>query len=145
MNDYNLSITNKLTSEMLNRMLGMNSLVSSLNNMNVETGNYPPHNVVKVEGEDYILELAVAGWDEKDLTISVEDSKLTVIGTSKDNEKNRQISYKGISSKSFTKSFLLSPYHEVDNATLKNGLLSISVKYILPEELKPKQIPILSD
>ena len=77
MNDYNLSISNKLTSAMFDRMLGMNNLVSALNNISYEDNKYPPHNVYK-DGENYVVEVALAGWKEDDISVIVEILELTI-------------------------------------------------------------------
>ena len=144
MNDYNLSISNKLTSDMFNRMLGMNNLVSALNNISYEDNKYPPHNVYK-NGDDYVVEIALAGWEEDDISVIVENVELTIKGEKQDSGKTeKHMAHKGISSKNFSKKFILAPHYVVTDATFKNGLLTIEVKHVLPEELKPREIPILT-
>ena len=129
MNDYNLSISNKLTSAMFDRMLGMNNLVSALNNISYEDNKYPPHNVYK-DGDNYVVEI-------------VENLELTIKGEKQDSEATeKHMTYKGISSKNFSKKFILAPHYVVTDATFKNGLLTIEVKHFLPEELKPREIKI---
>ena len=147
MNDYNLSISNKLTSDMFNRMLGMNNLVSALNNISYEDNKYPPHNVYK-DGDDYVVEIALAGWKEDDISVIVENVELTIKGEKAayrqmcSDATEKQMAYKGISSKNFSKKFILAPHYVVTDATFKNGLLTIEVKHVLPEELKPREIKI---
>ena len=142
MNDYNLSISNKLTSAMFDRMLGMNNLVSALNNISYEDNKYPPHNVYK-DGENYVVEIALAGWEEDDISVIVENLELTIKGEKQDSEATeKHMTYKGISSKNFSKKFILAPHYVVTNALFKNGLLTIEVKHFLPEELKPREIKI---
>lgn len=122
------------------RMLGMGELFNAMTNIAYEDNAYPPHNI-KEENENYTIEIALAGWAEKDISVSVENSKLSIIGTWSADRPD-QMYHQGISSKSFSKGFVLSPHHQVESAILKNGLLTIEIKYILPEELKPKNIPI---
>jgi len=142
MNDYNLSISNKLTSAMFDRMLGMNNLVSALNNISYEDNKYPPHNVYK-DGENYVVEIALAGWEEDDISVIVENLELTIKGEKQDSEATeKHMTYKGISSKNFSKKFILAPHYVVTDATFKNGLLTIEVKHFLPEELKSREIKI---
>ena len=142
MNDYNLSISNKLTSAMFDRMLGMNNLVSALNNISYEDNKYPPHNVYK-DGENYVVEIALAGWEEDDISVIVENLELTIKGEKQDSDATaRHMAYKGISTKNFSKKFVLAPHYVVTDATFKNGLLTIEVKHFLPEELKPREIKI---
>ena len=122
------------------RMLGMGELVQAMTNIAYEDNAYPPHNI-KEENENYTIEIALAGWEEKDISVSVENSELSITGTWS-SDKPDQMYHQGISSKNFSKGFVLSPHHQVESAVLKNGLLVIEIKYILPEELKPKNIPI---
>ena len=142
MNDYNLSISNKLTSDMFNRMLGMNNLVAALNNISYEDNKYPPHNVYK-DGANYVVEIALAGWEEEDISVIVENLELTIKGEKQDSDTPpKHMAYKGISTKNFSKKFVLAPHYVVTDATFKNGLLTIEVKHFLPEELKPREIKI---
>ena len=133
---------NRMTTDMFNRMLGMNNLVSALNNISYEDNKYPPHNVYK-NGDNYAVEIALAGWEEDDISVIVENLELTIKGEKKDSDRTeKQMSYKGISTKNFSKKFVLAPHYVVTDATFKNGLLTIEVKHFLPEELKPREIKI---
>ena len=132
----------QLTTDMFNRMLGMNNLVAALNNISYEDNKYPPHNVYK-DGENYVVEVALAGWKEDDISVIVENLELTIKGEKQDSEATeKHMTYKGISSKNFSKKFVLAPHYVVTDATFKNGLLTIEVKHFLPEELKPREIKI---
>ena len=134
----------QLTTNMFNRMLGMNNLVAALNNISYEDNKYPPHNVYK-DGENYKVMLALAGWEKDDISVIVENLELTIKGEKQDSDKTeKHMAYKGISSKNFSKKFILAPHYVVTDATFKNGLLTIEVKHFLPEELKPREIPILT-
>ena len=132
----------QLTTDMFNRMLGMNNLVAVLNNISYEDNKYPPHNVYK-DGANYVVEIALAGWEEKDISVIVENLELTIKGEKQDSDTPaKNMSYKGISTKNFSKKFVLAPHYVVTDATFKNGLLTIEVKHFLPEELKPREIKI---
>ena len=132
----------QLTTDMFNRMLGMNNLVAVLNNISYEDNKYPPHNVYK-DGDNYVVEIALAGWEEDDISVIVENLELTIKGEKQDSDKTaRHMAYKGISTKNFSKKFVLAPHYVVTDATFKNGLLTIEVKHLLPEELKPREIKI---
>ena len=122
------------------RMLGIGELFNAMTNIAYEDNAYPPHNLKK-ENENYTIEIALAGWAEKDISVSVENSELSITGIWSADRPD-QMHHQGISSKNFSKGFVLSPHHQVESAVLKNGLLVIEIKYILPEELKPKNIPI---
>ena len=132
----------QLTTDMFNRMLGMNNLVAALNNISYEDNKYPPHNVYK-DGANYVVEIALAGWEEDDISVVVENLELTIKGEKQDSDRTaRHMAYKGISTKNFSKKFVLAPHYVVTDATFKNGLLTIEVKHFLPEELKPREIKI---
>ena len=132
----------QLTTDMFNRMLGMNNLVAVLNNISYEDNKYPPHNVYK-DGDNYVVEIALAGWEEDDISVIVENLELTIKGEKQDSDRTaRHMAYKGISTKNFSKKFVLAPHYVVTDATFKNGLLTIEVNHHLPEELKPREIKI---
>ena len=132
----------QLTTDMFNRMLGMNNLVAALNNISYEDNKYPPHNVYK-DGDNYVVEVALAGWEEDDISVIVENLELTIKGEKQDSDRTaRHMAYKGISTKNFSKKFVLAPHYVVTDATFKNGLLTIEVNHLLPEELKPREIKI---
>ena len=132
----------QLTTDMFNRMLGMNNLVAALNNISYEDNKYPPHNVYK-DGDNYVVEIALAGWEEEDISVIVENLELTIKGEKQDSDTPpKHMAYKGISTKNFSKKFVLAPHYVVTDATFKNGLLTIEVKHLLPEELKPREIKI---
>lgn len=146
MNDEQYRMTTEvpftISTSMFNRMLGMNNLVAALNNISYEDNKYPPHNVYK-DGDNYVVEIALAGWEEDDISVIVENLELTVKGEKQDSSRTeKQMSHKGISSKNFSKKFILAPHYVVTDATFKNGLLIIEVKHFLPEELKPREIKI---
>mgnify|MGYP001038937200 CR=1 FL=1 len=106
------------------------------------TDNYPPHSILKTSDKDYQIELAVAGFKEDELTISVEERTLTITG--KHEDRGREYIHKGISNKKFTKKFRLSEFVEVAGASLQDGILAVSLQVIVPEEKQPKMIPINS-
>jgi len=101
---------------------------------------YPPYNIKEVDEETFLIEIALAGLKEDDISITVEKQILTV-GYTKPEDKSEYI-YKGISNKSFSRDFKLNEFVEVDGAELNDGLLTITLKKVIPEELKPKTIPI---
>jgi len=101
---------------------------------------YPPHNIIENK-DTFTIELAVAGFDKKDIEITLKEKKLTIVG-SKDSDASTKYIYKGISSKNFSKSFMLGDYMEVADATVKNGMLLVTVKEVIPEEKKPLKVKI---
>ena len=102
--------------------------------------HYPPHNILKTGDTDYLIELAVAGFSREELIIEVKDRTLTVTGEHV--SKGREYIHRGISTKKFKRTFRLSEHVQVHGADFKDGILSIDLKYVVPEELRPRRIEI---
>ena len=105
--------------------------------------NYPPHNIVKVDDTNYLIELAVAGFARNELEIEVKDRSLKVRG--KHENRGREYIHKNISTKKFEKTFRLSEYVQVNGADLTDGILAIGLEVVIPEEMRPRQIEINSN
>jgi len=103
--------------------------------------NYPPHNVVKVDNENYLIELAVAGFTEDDLSVEVKDGILKISGEIKDQGDTEYV-HKGISSRKFEKSFRVSEFVVIDGANLRDGILVVNARVEVPEEKRPRKIEI---
>ena len=104
-----------------------------------KVGSYPPYNIYKKK-DQWILELAVAGFSKDDIKITIQESTLTVEG---ELEASDEVTiHKGIATRDFTQEFALAEYIVVKNAELKDGLLRITLEQELPEEKKPKIIDI---
>ena len=118
---------------------------SMLGNGGLVQNNYPPYNIRKVGKDKYAIELAVAGFNKNDVEVEFEDKLLTV-RTKKINktvEKDGdEIIHKGISQRSFSRSFTIADDVKVSGAELKDGLLTINCEKIIPEQKKKKLIPI---
>lgn len=108
-----------------------------------ESGNiYPPHNVEK-HGEDrYKIVIAAAGLAKSDLELQVEKGMLTISGRKPETDKTVTYLHQGIAQREFRLSLRLADHIEVQNASLKDGLLSIDLLRVVPEEAKPRRIAI---
>lgn len=104
---------------------------------------YPPYDIERTGEDAYGITLSVAGFTEKDLSLTVQDDQLVVTGQ-KDMPEDRAQAYlyKGIAARSFKRTFQLAPYVLVKGAELKDGLLRIQLVRELPEEQKPRRIEI---
>jgi len=107
--------------------------------------NYPPYNIRKAGKDKYAIELAIAGFNKNDVEVEFEDNLLTV--KTKKIEKTvekegDEIIHKGISQRSFSRSFTIADDVKVNGAELKDGLLTIDCEKIVPEQKKKKLIPI---
>ena len=105
--------------------------------------NYPPYNVVKHNDNKFVIELAVAGFREGDINVVVEKNVLTIEGEQAvDIDSTLEYLHRGISARSFTRTFTLADHVEVVDAAVTNGILAISLERKVPEELQPKKIAI---
>jgi molecular chaperone IbpA len=102
--------------------------------------HYPPHNIIKTGESDYLIELAVAGFSKDELTIEVKDRTLTVYGEHV--SRGREFIHRGISTKKFKRTFRLSEHVHVHGADIQDGILAIDLKYIVPDQMRPRNIPI---
>ena len=106
--------------------------------------NYPPYNIVKTGDYTYNIELALAGFNKKDIDITMEDGVLNIkssVEATKDKDEDGVI-HKGIAKRYFSKSFTIAEDVEVKGAELKDGLLKVSLERIVPESKKPRTINI---
>ena len=106
------------------------------------TSTFPFYNIVKKGDNKFDIEVALAGYDKKDIVVEYEDNLLrikSVKETKSDKEKDGVI-HQGIAKRSFTKAFTIADDVEIEGAELKNGLLKVSLKKIVPEGKKPKTI-----
>ena len=123
--------------------IGFNREVERLNNIHREavSQSFPPYNIVKVDEDTYRVSLAVAGFDKKDVEVTVDNGTLIVKGEVT-TEDTAETIHKGIATRKFTRTFALGEYMEVVGAEFKNGMLSVNVERIVPEDKKPKSIKI---
>jgi len=125
--------------------IGFDTLFEQLNRTFANSksdSNYPPHNVVKIDDSHYVIELAVAGFAEDEINVELKDNILTVQGDQTRAEAGIEYLYKGIGSRNFARTFPLAEHIEVRGATVRNGILSIALEQIVPEEDRPKKIAI---
>jgi molecular chaperone IbpA len=109
---------------------------------NTRTDNYPPYNIVKLDDTHYMIEVAVAGFAEDEIDIELKESTLIIKGAQVKRETEAEYVHRGISSRSFERTFTLADNMEVRNASVRNGVLSVDLEHVVPEEQKPKKIQI---
>jgi len=107
------------------------------------TNNYPPYNIVKITDTTFELQLAVAGFRQGDIEITVKDGVLTIAGQ-QDNTlpEGQEYLYHGIGTRRFSRTWPLGEYVEVRDATVENGILIVTLEQVLPESARPKTIAI---
>jgi molecular chaperone IbpA len=107
--------------------------------------NYPPYNIVKVDENKYVIEMAVAGFGKHNLDLTIEDGSLIISGNSSlgnDEDTANEYLYKGIADRAFTRKFSLADTVEIKGADLVNGMLKVWLENIIPDSKKPKKIDI---
>lgn len=127
----------------INHFIGLETVVRELEKMaNTHVSDrYPPHNILKIDENKYVVELATAGFSADELSVIVEDKVLKISGNKEAD--SREYLTKGISTKSFVKTIPLIDTVVVQGAEYVNGVLRVSMENVIPEERKPKVIPIL--
>jgi molecular chaperone IbpA len=103
---------------------------------------YPPYNIEKLEEDSYRITMAVAGFNEDDLSIEVREHSLIVSGRQASEDGDKTYLHRGIAARAFQRSFQIADHVKVTGAKLENGLLHIDLVRELPEEMKPRQIRI---
>ncbi len=108
---------------------------------NTSSTGFPPYNIRK-EGElNYVIEMALAGFGKKDIEVEVAESTLKVRSV-KENSEDDETVYRGISYRKFERNFTLADDIVVNDAKLENGMLTIELERIIPEEKKPRLIEV---
>lgn len=123
--------------------VGFDNMFDELLRTSQANTNYPPYNIVKHGDDNFAIELAVAGFKDGEINIQVERNQLTVKGEQL-LELDNQVEYlhRGISARSFSRTWTLADHVEVAGAKSENGILTISLERKVPEEQKPKSIAI---
>ena len=107
------------------------------------TTNYPPYNIIKIDDDNYKIEVAVAGFTKGEIDVQTHDGQLIITGEKQDQEPNGDnYLHSGISNRKFLRTFELSDYVEVASAKVKDGILTVDLERHVPESMKPKTIDI---
>ena len=120
--------------------IGFDKLADRLTGVTTQQSGFPPYNVRKLDEDNFVIDLAVAGYNKDTLSIEEQDGTLTIKGEKP--EDTDTYLHKGIAGRKFTRTFALGEYMHVDNADFNDGMLYIIIKRELPEEKKPKTIEI---
>lgn len=125
--------------------IGFDSMFDELMRVTAQqtNSNYPPHNVIKTGENTVTIEVAVAGFAEGEIDISLEKRVLTIAGERvREDDADHEYLHRGISSRDFRHAFTLAEHVEVKSAAVVNGILSVYLEREVPEEAKPKAIAI---
>jgi molecular chaperone IbpA len=111
-------------------------------NLSQTSDKYPPHDIIKYDDNNYSINLAVAGFSEEELDITIENNILSISGSKSANRSPIEYIHQGISTRGFNKVFNLAEHATVKDAKYENGLLIIGIEIEVPEALKPRKIGI---
>ena len=124
--------------------VGFDRVFDLLDNVAGQSANgYPPYNIEKAGENAYKIVMAVAGFAEAELNVTQKENELLVTGqTKQDGQDEKQYLYRGIAGRNFERRFQLADHVKVTGAKLANGLLTIELQREIPEEKKPRAIPV---
>jgi len=104
--------------------------------------SYPPYNIEKTGEDSYRLTMAVAGFSQDEIDVTVHENTLLVTGKAQSEEQNGRYLHRGIARRAFERRFSLADHIKVSGASLDNGLLHVDLVREIPEAAKPRQIKI---
>ena len=127
--------------------IGFDSMFNRMMNFpsTQQESGYPPYNIRKVDDYNYVIEIALAGFSESDIEVEVADGVISVRSLGEKGKHNLDTPdyvHRGIANRSFSKSWTLSDDMVVKGAEFQNGLLNINLEKVVPEEKKPRIVPI---
>jgi molecular chaperone IbpA len=106
----------------------------------------PPYNIIKHDEDSYEIEIAVTGFDKDEVTVEIDQNQLIVKGQHADTEnEDTQYLYRGLATRSFTRTWTLAEHMEVEEGKIKNGVLTIELKRVVPESLKPRVLKLKAE
>jgi molecular chaperone IbpA len=125
-------------------LLGFDEIFNNFENRfaNQINNNYPPYNIIKQDENYYQLEIAVTGFTKDEITVEIDQNQLIVKGVRNKDVTEAEYLHRGLALRDFTRSWTLAEHMEVDQGAIKNGVLTIELKRVVPEALKPRVLKI---
>ena len=132
------------TSALNKALLGFDEIFKNFENRfaNQINNNYPPYNIIKQDENYYQLEIAVTGFTKDEITVEIDQNQLIVKGVRNKDVTEAEYLHRGLALRDFTRTWTLAEHMEVDQGTIKNGVLTIELKRVVPEALKPRVLKI---
>jgi molecular chaperone IbpA len=125
--------------------IGFDHLANLLDNVTAaerSQSTYPPYNIELLETDKYRISMAVAGFEEDEINVEIEDNVLTIAASKKASDVERNYLHQGIAERNFKRQFRLEDHVHVVSANMNNGLLHIELYKEIPETMKPRRIAI---
>ncbi|MBL26723.1 MAG: heat-shock protein [Rhodospirillaceae bacterium] len=120
----------------------LNQMLDSAQRFEDSAPSYPPYNIEKLDEDSYRISMAIAGFGQNDVDVTVHDNVLIVSGKIQETQEERKFLHRGIATRAFERRFQLADHIKVTGASLDNGLLHIELAREVPEEAKPRKIEI---
>ena len=127
--------------------IGFTDVFNELESMSkavAKAATYPPYNIKQVKDNKFVIEMAVAGFAQSDIEITLEGNKLVIKGNTQDEDAPDNFLFKGIANRNFTREFKLADKVEIENAELVNGMLKIGLQNMVKVQDAIKKIPLAS-
>jgi molecular chaperone IbpA len=122
--------------------IGFDRLAQMVDAAHSADSSYPPYNIERTGEESYRLTMAVAGFGPDDIELTAKENTLLVAGRVAPDANKADVLYRGIAARAFERRFVLADHIVVEGADLRNGLLQIALKRVVPEALKPRRIAV---
>jgi len=128
----------------LNRaLLGFDQLFNHIDQSNT---TYPPYNILQHDDNSYELEIAVTGFSPEEVTVEIDQNQLIVKGErNREDDNTAQYLHRSLATRDFTRTWTLAEYMEVGTGKIKNGVLTIALKRVIPDALKPRVLKITAE
>jgi len=118
------------------------SLLDSVSSADRSQSAYPPYNIELLEPDKYRISMAVAGFEEDEISVESEQNTLTISASKTQKDEERNYLHRGVAERDFKRQFRLEDHVQVVSATLQNGLLHVDLVREIPEAMKPRRIAI---
>lgn len=136
------------TSALNRALLGFDQLFDNFEQRfaNQINNNYPPYNILKHDENTYEIEVAVTGFAPDEITVEIDQNQLIVKGVHKEGkDTDAMYLHRGLASRDFTRTWTLAEHMVVGDGRIKNGVLVIELKRVIPESLKPRVIKLKAE
>ena len=136
------------TNQLNRALLGFDTLFNDFEHRfsNQINNTYPPYNILKHDEDTYEIEIAVTGFDKDEVVVEIDQNNLVVRGQREEVDLNDPTYlHRGLATRDFTRSWTLAEHMEVGKGRIKNGVLTIELKRVVPDSLKPRVLKLTAE
>lgn len=135
-------LVNDIQRDIERTFIGADRIFDGFRNAIGTYDSYPPYNIVKLDDDVYQVEMAIAGFNKKDITVEVVGNTLTISGGTEEPAEDRNYLHRGIATRAFTRVVRLADDIEVGDAKMENGMLRVDLNRVVPESKKARTIKV---